>query len=238
LNNDSDLKGLSALVIALLRADKNEASLSYVKNAQTVLDWVIENRADKAGGYSEKRASNEKVTADNLWLYTAFTMLHEKTGNDRYLEAARSAETFVYSQRSEDGTYYLPGDGGKNLLSAEVQALAAVLLNDRTGIGKAAELVKEEGCYGPDNLTEGCSMEASALMALAYKNLGMEAEANAVLSALSRYQLNNGGIPEANAADMTDGFGRTYSNAVRTSVTSLFVLAMNGGLSSAASRND
>ena len=65
-------------------------------------------------------------------------------------------------------------------------------------------------------------------MALAFKELGMEESYNRSLSAVSRYQLSSGGIPEAASASFSDGTGRSYSNAPGIASTAWFILAAKG----------
>ena len=227
LSDESSLKGPAVLAAVLLEADKAEPSVSYVMNAQTILDRIIAGRSSESGGFTAKGSAPERTAADNLWLGKAFQLMYEKTGNSSYREAARSAETFVQSLRPADNSYYLSGDGSE-LISAETQALAAILMNDRTGIDKASGLLRSGGCYAPDDRTEGCSLESTALMAMAFKKLGMEEEASRTLSALSRNQLSSGGIPGTDVPSMTDGQGREYFNFAGTSATAWFALAEAG----------
>ena len=220
-------KDLAAFAIALLKADKNEKSTSFVMTAQKVLDLIIEKRSSNEGGFTSDDASESRSTADNLWLYSAFLMAEERTKNKSYQDAARSAEAYVQSMRSADGTYYLSGDIKNDTVSAEVQALAALIMNDRTGIQKASAAAAQSGCFSPDDTVRGCSMEATELMGLAYHCLGLEDEAARALSAAGRVQLKNGSIPEA-SAQITDGTGTHYTALPKTSVTAWFALAEAG----------
>ncbi len=225
--SETKSKDLAALAIALLKADKDEKSTAYVMTAQRILDQIIRERNSEAGGFYSDGVSESRSAADNLWLYSAFLMAGERTKNNSYQEAARSAETFIQSLRSEDGTYYLSGDTDTGIVSGEVQALAAVIMNDRTGIQRAAGNSVSSGGFSPDDKVHETGMEVSALMALAYKSLGMEDEAIPALSAVGQIQLNNGSIPEAENA-ITDGMGRHYSALPKTSVTAWFALAAAG----------
>ena len=208
-------------------------NFSDVRSAQTLLDEVLQNRSGEQG-FTDSAGSSDRNTADNLWLYKAFQMLSEKTGNDIYKEAARSAESFVQSMRSPDSAYFLAGDYQDNgerssLFSVDTQALAAILLRDRSGIEKTAGLRGADGLYSPDELSAGHgSTETTALMALAFKELGMEEMYNESLSAVSRYQLSSGGIPESASVSFTDGAGRSCSNAPGIASTAWFILAAKG----------
>lgn len=211
----------------------NSGNFSDVRSAQTLLDEILQNRSGEQG-FTDNAGSSDRNTADNLWLYTAFSMLSEKTGNEIYKKAAQSAEKFVQSMRSPDSTYFLAGDYQKNaegstFFSVNTQALAAILLRDRSGIEKAAGLRGADGLYSPDGLSANHgSTETTALMALAFKELGMEEMYNESLSAVSHYQLSSGGIPEAASASFTDSAGRSYSNAPGISSTAWYILAAKG----------
>ena len=211
----------------------SSGNFSDVRSAQTLLDEVLQNRSGEQG-FTDSAGSADRNTADNILLYKVFQMLSEKTGNETYKEAARSAESFVQSMRSPDSAYFLAGDYQGNaerssLFSVSTQALAAILLRDRSGIEKTAGLMGTDGLYSPDELSAGHgSTETTALMALAFKELGMEEAYNRSLSAVSRYQLSSGGIPEAASASFTDSAGRSYSNAPGISSTAWYILAAKG----------
>lgn len=211
----------------------SSGNFSDVRSAQTLLDEVLQNRSGEQG-FTDSAGSADRNTADNILLYKAFQMLSEKTGNETYKEAARSAESFVQSMRSPDSAYFLAGDYQGNaerssLFSVSTQALAAILLRDRSGIEKTAGLMGTDGLYSPDELAVNHgSTDTTALMALAFKELGMEEAYNRSLSAVSRYQLSSGGIPEAASVSFTDGAGRSYSNAPGVASTAWFILAAKG----------
>lgn len=211
----------------------SSGNFSDVRSAQTLLDEILQNRSGEQG-FADSAGSSDRNTADNLWLYKAFQMLAEKTGNDIYKDAARSAESYVQSMRSPDSAYFLAGDYHGNaerssLFSVDTQALAAILLRDRSGIERTAGLRGADGLYSPDELSvNNGSTETTALMALAFKELGMEESYNRSLSAVSRYQLSSGGIPEAASASFSDGTGRSYSNAPGIVSTAWYILAAKG----------
>lgn len=211
----------------------NSGNFSDVRSAQTLLDEILQNRSGEQG-FADSAGSSDRNTADNLWLYTAFSMLSEKTGNEIYKQAAQSAEKFVQSMRSPDSTYFLAGDyqenaEGSTLFNVNTQAVAAILLRDRSGIEKAEGLRGADGLYSPDEFSANHgSTETTALMALAFKELGMEEMYNESLSAVSHYQLSSGGIPEAASASFTDSAGRSYSNAPGISSTAWYILAAKG----------
>ena len=221
---------LAAASIALMQYDKAKVSFSYAHAAQMILDRILETCSNAAGGFSRNSASGSRSTADNIWLQIAFRMLADKTGDSRYADAARSAEKVVLSMRSSDGTFYLAGDDANaEFLSTDLQALAAIAMNDRTGIGRASELCGNDGGFPPDNKTaDGFSTESTLFMALAFRSLGMEDEAAQALSAVYRYQLDNGSIPGADTASFSDGQGRTYRNLPKTSAAAWYVLAAAG----------
>lgn len=221
---------LAILAVVLLK----NGNIADVRSAQTLLDSIIENRAGEGNGYFENADSKNRNTADNIWLWKAFTMLFDKTGNHVYEEAARKAENFVQSERSADQTYFYVSDHAEtgqrsSLLSADTQALAAIIMNDRSGMEKAAGLRCPDGTFAPDDLSfPNGSTRTTALIALAYMELGMEDQFTSALSAISRYQLSGGGIPETGSASFSDGTGRSCSNAPGIASSALYVLAAKG----------
>ena len=223
-------KSLAAASLALMQYDRAKTSFSYARAAQTILDRILETCSYSDGGFISGSTSGSRNTADNIWLHAAFGMLAEKTGESRYSDAARSAEKYVLSMRSADGLFYLSGDAGDAaFVSADIQALAAIVMNDRTGISRATELRRADGGFSPDNQTsDGFSTESTLLMALAFRNLGMEDEADRALSAVYRYQMDNGSVPGANIASLTDGQGMPYRNLPKTSAAAWYIMAAEG----------
>ena len=223
-------KGIAALSAALLRADKSKTSFTYVRTAQNLLDQVIENRSGTENGFCTNASSEDRSVSDNILLYSAYRLLYDKTGNQAYKEASESAESFIQSMRSEDSSYYLAGDfkdapGNPEVVPCEPQALAAIIMNDRTGIEQVSGLRMENGCFSPDSASSFGSMECTSLMALAYQKLNMNDLAAESLSAVYSYQLENGGIPESDSASAEDAFGREYTNTSRTSAEAWYTVA-------------
>jgi outer membrane biosynthesis protein TonB len=223
-------KSLVAASLALMQYDRAKTSFSYARAAQTILDRILETCSYSEGGFRSGSTSGDRSTADNIWLHAAFSMLADKTGESRYSDAARSAEKYVLSMRSPDGSFYLSGDAGDAaFVSADIQALAAIVMNDRTGISRALELRRTDGGFSPDNQTpDGFSTESTLLMALAFRNLGMEDEASQALSAVYRYQMDNGSVPGTNIALLTDGQGIPYRNLPKTSAAAWYIMAAEG----------
>ena len=222
LSASTGTKSLAAAAVSLLQYDRVKTSFAYVRSAQTILDWVLENAGNEAGGFNRSCESEDRATADNLWLYSAFQLLYAKTGNSVYSEAAKSAESFARSMRSSDGSFYLAGSfrneaQSPDILSAETQALAAAVMNDRTGISKTVELCGSGGRFSPDDQSAGSfGIESTLLMALAFRSLEMEEEAGQALAAVQEYQMEDGSIPETDVASFCDGEGRVYTNQPRT----------------------
>ena len=231
---EADTEDLAAAAIALLQYDRNESSASHVRAAQGILDYILETRGRKEGGFSDRAGSARSLTADNLWLYAAFRMLAEKTGNQEYEKAAEDAHTFLQSMRSPDGTYYLAAGAQKGgsspvYVSVKVQALCMLIINDQTGMKRALALQMDDGGYPPDDGTAGgFSTECTALMSLACQKAGMEAERAEALSAIYSFQLENGSIPAGTSESLTDSEGKTCPNVPKTSSTAWYRMAAAG----------
>ena len=128
----------------------------------------------------------------------------------------------------EGGTFFLAGDESGELLSVRTQALAALALQDGTGI-PAADALRRNGGFPPDDrYSDGISTEDTLLMALAFRAFGMEEKAAQAMAAAYGLQRENGGVPEADTADLTDGQGRTYSFAAKTSAAGWYTMAADG----------
>lgn len=225
------VKGIAAASIVLLQYDHIQKNFSYARTAQAALDRVLEECADDDGGFRTGPGSESRSTSDNIWLYAAFDMLYEKTRNDIYREASRSAEAFAESMRSSDGKYFLAGDflddqRDRTAVSVETQALAALVMNDRSGIGKAMELRRNDGSFPTDESSaDMMNTESTALMAAALKAAGQEDERMVALSAIYRYQKSSGGIPESDREGIADSSGKKLSSAARTSSTAWYAVA-------------
>lgn len=230
LTPEMDTGSLAAASVALMKYDSAKTSFACVRAAQKILDWIIENRKSESGFYTNNSLGN-RATAENLWLIAAFNMVSEKTGNAGYAEAAQSAEVFVQSMRSSDGTFYLAGDakndnGNSGLISTEVQALAAMVMKDRTGLAKAAAMCGKNGGFMPDSLSDGdISTESTLLMVVAFQSMGMKQEAAQAIAAAYQYQRENGSLPEAGIAPYTDGQGKNHLNQAKTSATAWYAIA-------------
>lgn len=223
-------RDIAALSIALLRADRFKPSITYARTAQSILDQVTENCKSEDGGFCSGIASEDRYTADNILLYSAFQMMFEKTKSPSYKDAMDAAEAFVKSMRSEDSSYFLTGvfkdtSMDSQVVSCEVQALAALVMNDQSGIEKVSGLRRENGCFSPDSDMSVGVMECTAMMACAYQKTGMEDLAAESISAVYAYQLDNGSIPEADIASIADAPGKTYTNVSRTSAAAWYAIA-------------
>ena len=225
---ETGTRSLAAAAVAFMQFDKVKPVTSYIKAAQKILDQVLETRGNSAGGFNRSAGTNVRSTEDNLWLYTAFGMLSSRTGNLPYAEGAESAKKYVRSMMPEGGTFFLAGDESGELLSVRTQALAALALQDGTGI-PAADALRRNGGFPPDDrYSDGISTEDTLLMALAFRAFGMEEKAAQAMAAAYGLQRENGGVPEADTADLTDGQGRTYSFAAKTSAAGWYTMAADG----------
>lgn len=226
------LEGIAYTAIALLQYDKLHTSVKYVKAAQDLLDSVLETRKNEDGGFFTSANSAGRSTAENLLLYSAFQMLYERTETGKYADGARSAEKFIQTMRSADGSYYLAGDKADHsgaVLSAKVQALAELILNDPAGMKKAESLWGSKGGFLPDDGAssgEGFSSESTLLMELAYQKLGQKDKIGQGISAVTGCQMDRGGVMEASVNSMKDSSGTLYKNVPRTAVTAWYVLVV------------
>ena len=209
---------LGAAALALMKFDQMKPATSYAVAAQKILDRVLKTRENTTGGFNRSTESADRSTEDNLWLYAAFSMLANGTGNSVYEKAAESARGYVLSMLTEDGSFFAAGDGKNGLLSVRTQALAALVLQDSTGIDAVRALCRNGGFPADNQSAENISTEDTALMALAFRSFHMEEESSRALGAIYRCQWENGGVPESDNEQLND----------RTSATAWYAMAAEG----------
>jgi hypothetical protein len=225
---ETGTRSLAAAAVALIQFDKIKPATSYIMAAQEILKQVLETCGNSAGGFNRGAGAGVRSTEDNLWLYSAFGMLSSRTATSDYAEAAENAKKYVQSMMPEGGTFFLAGDESGDLLSVRTQALAALALQDGTGI-PAADALRRNGGFPPDDRSSGgISAEDTLLMALAFRAFGMEDKEAQAMAAAYGLQRENGGVPEADTADLTDGQGRTYTFAAKTSAAGWYTMAADG----------
>lgn len=209
---------LGAAALALMKFDQMKPATSYAVAAQKILDRVLKTRENTTGGFNRSTESADRSTEDNLWLYAAFSMLADGTGNSVYEKAAESARKYVLSMLTEDGNCFAAGDEKNGLLSVRTQALAALVLQDSTGIDAAKALGRNGGFPTDDKSGENISTEDTAMMALVFRAFNMDEESSKALSAVYRCQWENGGVPESDNEQLND----------RTSATAWYAMAAEG----------
>ena len=219
----SSTKSSCAAAVAMLMYDQARSSDAFLDTAITAVDWVIDNCRDGGAGFTSGytgwlNAGNSteltyKTTVDNLWMYAACTMLAEATGWDKYTEAADSAYQFVTEEMYSAGdTRFFQGtktDGTTpvtNLISVEPQALAALCLNDDSGLDNIDSCLAPDGGYAYDNsAAEASWLEGTFMTAQAFRKIGDAETADRILTAMVPLQLPTGAFPQAGSAELSTG---------------------------------
>ena len=219
----SSTKSSCAAAVAMLMYDQAQSSDAFLDTAIMAVDWVIDNCRDGGEGFTSGytgwlKAGNStdltyKTTADNLWMYKACTMLAEATGWNKYTEAADSAYRFVTEEMYSAGdTRFFQGtqtDGTTpvtNLILVEPQALAALYLDDDSGLDNIGSCLAADGGYAYDNSASDASwLEGTFMTAQAFRKIGDTESADRILTAMEALQLPTGAFPQAGAAELSTG---------------------------------
>ena len=136
-----------------------------------------------------------------------------------------SGDSRYFSGTTEDGK-----TPSANLVSVEVQALAALILEDDCGFDNMERCRAKDGGYAYDNANlSGSWLEGTAMAALAYERMGEEEKADLILEAIEGFQLPSGAIPQASLSGLSTGEkDRVLNDWPCVGATAWFVLAANG----------
>ncbi|MBI4514931.1 MAG: hypothetical protein HY699_03830 [Deltaproteobacteria bacterium] len=249
---------LAWATLALLRCAEVSGDVPYRDGAVRLARYIAERlrSGEITGGFKLAETRSERSTENNLAVLAAYSRLAQATGDSRWNEQAHYARGFVDSTWSSDGSvpaHFLigtkaTGELNADLVIADVQALGVLA----QGSARASALTYAEthlradpcrGCEGAfgfdfneDSEDDGCWMEGTAMMALAYRSLGNEERATAVFRSLESVQRE---------APNTDGLGLVatcsdhldtglfenneqiqYYNALQVAPTAWYVLAL------------
>ena len=240
-------KSSCAAAVALLTYNSASTNDAYLNTALSAVDWVISECQDDTpgftAGYTGWQTTDEctvftyKSAVDNLWMYAACTMLEEATGWSKYADAADSALTFLTETMYSSGdSRFFQGtkDDGKtpltSLITTDAQALAAIFLDDISGMDNIRKCLTKDGGYSYDNSsTDGFWLEGTAIAALALDRTGEEATAETALQAMEQQQLSSGTFPQASVPELKTGEkDRVLNNWPTTGACAWYILAANG----------
>lgn len=254
----SNVGNTSYVALALLQYDALYGNDRYLETAGRLMDWVIDNCSDDSpgftGGYDGWPEGGPDTTyvftyksiEHNIDAYAAFQRLYEKTNEDRYRDAARSALTFIESMYDPDAQVFYTGtldDGktpNKDNIVLDAQVWACLSLGDAFA-PYLDSLETVRGMEGPEggypfcasNENGGWWAEGTAYTALMYRQLGQDDRAVSALKALEEIQLENGMFPAATVDNLSTGFDLfdgspwEYSAAPHLAPTAWFIMAIN-----------
>ena len=242
-------KSSAAAAVALLTGYQNSPDEGYLNTAVSAVDWVIDNCQDSNPGFTAGyngwpnaetpgavTVLTYKSTSDNIWMYAACKMLADLTGWDKYSEAATSAYSFVTEKM------YTPGDSrffqgtvddgstpASDLVLVDVQALAALCMDNDSGMNNIKQAAASDGGYSYDNSNKsGSWLEGTAIAALAWKEIGETEKAESVLNAMQKFQLPSGAFPQASVPELLTGELRVLNDWPTTGAAAWFIMAVNG----------
>jgi hypothetical protein len=239
-------KSSAAAAVSLITYYESDPDDKYLNTAMKGIDWVIGNCQDDNPGFTSgyngwPKADaavllTYKSTVDNLWMYAACKLLADKTGWDKYSEAAESAYTFLTENMYSSGdSRFFQGtaeDGISpvtNLVPVDVQSLAVLCLDNDSGMDNIGLAQAVDGGYAYDNsAVNGSWLEGTAMVALALKQIGNDEMAETVLSAMPGFQLPSGAFPQASIPELGTGeLGRTINNWPDIGAAAWFILAVD-----------
>lgn len=226
----SNTGNTSYAVLALLSYDAVYKNESYVRTAEMLMDWVLENCQDERAGFTagidgwpeggtdKMYRLSYKSTEHNIDAFAAFRRLYERTSKEKYQRAADSALQFVRSMYDEEKKLFYSGteaDGlttDKSVLPLDTMVWSALALGRefapyRSCIETVRSMRTEEGGYpfSQRNENGGFWSEGTAYTALMFRELGEEQEMSAALDALLRIQNGDGSFPAATVDNHSTG---------------------------------
>lgn len=245
--------------LALLQYDRLYGSARYLNTAAALMDWVMAECGGNAPGFTAGLDGwpengpdvtypfTYKSTEHNIDAYAAFLRLYERTGEERYRQAAESALALI-------GSLY---DTGKGLLCTGTQddgvtpstenvvldtqvwaclALGKEFAPYQDALNTVAAMETAEGGYPfcLSNVNGGWWAEGTAFTALMYRLLGQEDRAASALAALTGIQLESGLFPAATVENLStgmylyDGSPWEYGTSPHIAPTAWFVMAVKG----------
>ena len=217
--------------ISLLQGFNKYNNKKYLKAAQSVMDWVLNNCTDGNDGFTAGfdgwREGNPPVVYNftyrsiehNIDCASSFSLLYKFTGKKKYKKAAQSAKRFVLSMYDEENECFCTGTLEDGVTPTKEVTVLDAQVWCRLAIGKKAfkpyknalktvETMKtKEGAYPfcLENKNGGFWCEGSAYTALMYKLLGENDEYLETMNALVNVQLKSGLFPAATVDNLSTG---------------------------------
>ncbi len=221
----------------------------YLQTAEIIMNWVLENCQDQnsgfTGGYKGWPEKDQidvltfKSTEHNIDAFAAFQQLFYITGEEKYQTAMESAREFIRSMYDENGYFYIgtQSDGitptkGNIILDVHVWTILALgkdFLPDPSVIDMVISMKTTEGGFPfhKENTKGGFWSEGTAFSALAFRNMGMDADAFSALRLLEQIQLDNGGFPAATVENLSTGDGWGYNQDTHIAPAAWFIMAVD-----------
>ena len=239
----------SFAALAFLQYYHRWGNESYLKAAELIMDWVLQNCQDQyngfTGGYKgwpEKdkiEVFSFKSTEHNIDAFAAFQQLFQITGKKKYQTAMESAREFIRSMYDERGFFLIgtQADGitpvkENVILDAQVWTILALgkeFLPDQSVVDMVISMKTREGGFPfhKENINGGFWSEGSAFSALAFRKIGEDSEAFSALKTLERIQLENGGFPAATVDNLSTGDGWGYNQDSHIAPAAWLIMAVD-----------
>ena len=255
----SNVGNTSYVALALLQYDARYGNERYLNTARILMDWVIDNCSGEGdgftagydgwpeGGIGTTYIFTYKSIEHNIDAYAALRQLYERTGEQKYRDAADSALHFVQSMYDKEKCLFYTGtlDDGKTASTENIvldaQVWACLALGEQFSPYEASlDIVekmktKESGYpFCLSNANGGWWTEGTAYTALMYRLRGDDEKAFQALDAMTSIQKESGLFPAATVENLSTGFGLfdgspwEYGTADHLAPTAWFVMAVQG----------
>ena len=255
----SNVGNTAYVALALLQYDALYGNQQYLNTAETLMDWVIDSCSGERDGFTAGYDGWPEGGSDTTYIFTyksiehnidawsAFRQLYERTGEERYRDAADSALHFVQAMYDEERCLFYTGtlDDGMTVSTENIvldaQVWACLALGEQFAPYEASlnvvEAMKtEEGGYPfcLANANGGWWAEGTAYTALMYRLKGDDEKAFSALNAMISIQREDGLFPAATVENLSTGFELfdgspwEYGTAEHLAPTAWFVMAVQG----------
>ncbi len=252
----SNVGNSSYVALALLQYYKAYGGDTYLRLAETLMDWVLTctdatpgftagydgwPEADKAIVYTYKSIEH------NIDAYAAFKQLYTMTGKEKYKDASESALAFIQSMYDKEKKVFYTGTGtdgktpSRENIVLDAQVWCALALGDdfapyQDVFKRVLAMQNTSGGFPfhEANTNGGYWNEGTAFTALALEQFGYKDAAQKSLKAVTTTQLTTGGFPAATVDGLSTGFTLftgdpwEYGSSPHIAPTAWFVMAVNG----------
>ena len=220
----SDNGNMAWAMLALLALDRTTNDPRYRAAAERIGTWTLQWHDTRgAGGFTGGTFGEEpsavalkwKSTEHNTDLAAAFRALAATTGDKRWLEPARAAETFVHAMWRADCNCFAVGSGEdgvtpNTLLALDAQIWPLLALDNASAYSNVLATVRQQlsqsGGYAYSEAREGMWTEGTAQVTLLAALSGRRDEAAQLNHVIATMRTPDGAYYASNRSALPTGF--------------------------------